>query len=67
MPVYIVLQMSGDEMKLRSQVQSAYFHYHHDEVQYWLLVIAQFTPREQNERVNTEPPPIDTGQSNKTR
>ncbi|XP_052234314.1 protein KIAA0100-like isoform X2 [Dreissena polymorpha] len=31
------------EVRARCHIDGAYFHYHHDEVQYWLLVISQFT------------------------
>ncbi|KAL4223450.1 hypothetical protein ACF0H5_016921 [Mactra antiquata] len=48
--------ISMDEVKIKTLVQNAYFHYHHDEVQYWLLVVSQFSQRTDNQTVNTELP-----------
>lgn len=59
--------MNSEEMKLKSQVHSAYFHYHHDEVQYWGLVMSQFTQPEQTQQINTELPPLNTDQPTKPR
>ncbi|WAR03618.1 K0100-like protein [Mya arenaria] len=56
----------SEEVRVRSLVESAYFHYHHDEVQYWILVIAQFLQKGDNSQVNavnTQSPPLKRQQS----
>ncbi|XP_052800693.1 protein hobbit-like [Mya arenaria] len=58
--------VNSEEVRVRSLVESAYFHYHHDEVQYWILVIAQFLQKGDNSQVNavnTQSPPLKRQQS----
>jgi hypothetical protein len=51
--------MSNEEIKMKTLIQNAYFHYHHDEVQYWMLVMAQFSQGKDNQTVNSELSPVE--------
>ncbi|XP_060562860.1 LOW QUALITY PROTEIN: protein hobbit-like [Ruditapes philippinarum] len=59
--------MSNEEIKMKTLIQNAYFHYHHDEVQYWMLVMAQFSQGKDNQTVNSELSPVENKENDESR
>ena len=44
---YFHFQLGSDLIDAHSSLHGAYFHYHHDEVQYWATVLSQISSGEQ--------------------
>ena len=58
----LIYQVFSDDIQLKLTSEGAHFHYHHEEIQYWMQVIYQLTQGTSEDNSNTLEPVIEQPQ-----